>query len=565
MRDVAGALAIAATLLVLALPARLGGTPASFAIATALMAALNIALVPLFSSRRSHIVQRPASVVAAIAAGSIAAVLVALFARGWLHEILIYPHDPWRADMLVVVQEGIRRALHGQNPYAMYHIPWDATLPYGPMLWLPYLLPYVLHADVRFISMLGATFIPVACALAAAACAGTGRYASAVAALITLAALATSADLRNFASIAHTPSYWPGIALLAWLVARERWAAAATVCGLLIVARTTMVAVAPIVIVAVWYRNRPRAALALVLLTLAAALPYLPFAIRDFAALKYALYGSYQQLMKGFVWTSTSWVQNTVGITGLLLRGGLQAYAEIVQAIVMLAVYLLAWRSIRNGAPALPWMAAALFAFSATTLWPVSYVYFDVTLLWIAAALADTGWIESRSVVGSWCATMAAAAAVVLLVAVVTIPLNPAVDVGIGTSRAALYKGFSTDEGADSDRTFAWIDGTSAEILLPRRSRAAADVDLLIEPYLPTPASTQEISVALNGVVLGTTPLHAGWQTVTLHAPAQAWRIGINQLVLSLSAAASPLAAQAGDDTRRLSAAVDRLSVRTKM
>ena len=60
--------------------------------------------------------------------------------------------------------------------------------------------------------------------------------------LAVTAAFVFSPDVRGFVPIGHTPTYWPLLALLAWLVARERWDAAAIVCGLLIVGRTTMVA-----------------------------------------------------------------------------------------------------------------------------------------------------------------------------------------------------------------------------------------------------------------------------------------------------------------------------------
>jgi hypothetical protein len=124
-----------------------------------------------------------------------------------------------------------------------------------------------------------------------------------------------------------------------------------------------------------------------------------------------------------------------------------------------------------------------------------------------------------------------------------------------------LYKGFSSNEG--TDRTFAWVEGTSAEILVARRTRSAANIDLELEPYLPSPQSTQQISVALNGVVLGTSLLQQGWHSISFPAPATAWRIGVNELVLSLSTAVSPQEAGTGDDTRKLSVAIDGLAVRT--
>ena len=316
------ALLIAATLLFLTIPSRFGATGVSYTLATLLMFGAHIALTAMFRTNDLDESETRVHRTAPLIAATIAAVLLVIAARAWLYEILVYPHDPLRADMLIVIQEGIRRMLRGQNPYTMYHVPWDATLPYGPVLWLPYAVPYMMRADVRLVALLGELFVPVACALTAMACASRGRYGAAIASLVLLAAAAASRDLREFSSIAHTPSYWPGIALLAWLVARERWLAAATACGLLIVARTTMIAVAPVLLMAVWQYDRRRAPRALVALTLATLLPYLPFALWDPAALKYALYGSYQLLMKGFVWTSTTWAHNTIGVTGLLLRNG---------------------------------------------------------------------------------------------------------------------------------------------------------------------------------------------------------------------------------------------------
>jgi len=560
VRDVVGALLIAATLLLLMVPARLGATPASFAIATVLMVVVQAALVAMPPHLDGNTDRSLPPFVAAMGTAA-AIVLVVFLARTWLHQILIFPNDAQRADMLIVIQEGIRRVLRGENPYTMYHVPWEATLPYGPVMWLPYIVPYTLHVDVRFISLLSALFVPAACAIAAAACAWSGRPRSAVALLVLLAALAVSDDLRDFMSIAHTPSYWPLIALFAWIVAREHWKAAAIVCGLLIVARTTMVALAPILVITVWHRDRARFAAVVILLLATTVIPYLPFAAWDPAALKYALYGSYQTLMKGFVWTSTTWAQNTVGATGLLLRDGFQRFVEPTQILTMALIYTVAFVAIRRAAP-LPWMALALFAFSATTLWPVSYVYFDVTILWMAAAIGDVAWYRTRSVAGGWCASLSAAGAALLLATVIDVRADPAIDVGIGETRAFLYKGFSNDEGASP--SFAWIEGTSAEILVPRRSRAAAEVEMVIEPFLPTSASSQQLSVTLNGFLLHTATLQEGWHTIAFPAPARAWRIGVNELVLSLSQAVAPQDVRTSDDTRKLSAALDRLTVRTK-
>ena len=142
------------------------------------------------------------------------------------------------------------------------------------------------------------------------------------------------------------------------------------------------------------------------------------------------------------------------------------------------------------------------------------------------------------------------------------IPVDPMIDVGTPSGRPALYSGFAGDEGGP-DRTFAWVDGTQAEVLVARRSRRDADLVIVCQPNLASTVS-QEMSVVLNSVLLGSTRLREGWQTVTLPAPGRVWQIGLNELTLSFSNAISPRDEGASDDPRRLSVAFDRLSVRTR-
>ncbi len=51
------------------------------------------------------------------------------------------------------------------------------------------------------------------------------------------------------------------------------------------------------------------------------------------------MFGVYLKLMKGFVWYSTTWTQNTYGLTGRLLERGLERYVELAQGIALLATY----------------------------------------------------------------------------------------------------------------------------------------------------------------------------------------------------------------------------------
>jgi len=271
--------------------------------------------------------------------------------------------------------------------------------------------------------------------------------------------------------------------------------------------------------------------------------------------------------MKSFVWRSTTWVQHTIGITGLLLSNRLSRWVEAVQIVVMLAVYMTCWRAIRDGRPPLPWMALALLAFSMTTLWPVTYIYFDGFLLLVCAALAGTPWLErARRPFGAWMVTLAAASILVVATAWAIVPGDSTIDVGTPAARPFLRSGFGDDE-REGQRTFAWIDGRHAAILVPRRAsirRERATVELECLPFLPTEGLTQQISAVLNGVSIGTAALPGGWTRVSFTAPAQAWQIGVNELELFLASSVSPAESGVGSDTRRLSVAVDRLTARSR-
>ena len=567
MLAVARCLLLALNFLLLSVPTvlepRLGTAPA-FLIATVLVTLLNVALA-LFWERLTVPADpdaRPLARTPALLTGLAAAALIAAAAATWLREILIYPHDPNRADMLVVIQLAIRRLLQGGSPYAIYHVPWDVPLPYGPVMWAPFIVPLLLHADVRFVSIAGVLFVPIACAIASVYAAARRRAALAIAWLVVALAIAVSPELRQFISVGHTPVYWPLLGLAAWLVVRERWYGAAVACGLLIVARTTMVAMAPVLLIAVWFQARPRFRGVLALLAAATVLPFLPFAIWDPRALQYGLYGSYQNVMKTFVWVSTSWVQHTIGTTGPLLSRGWGRAVEPIQAAVMLAVYAAIAVPLRRGRRPLPWMALALLVFSMTTLWPVTYLYFDVALLLVCGALAGALPPRPRGLAPIWTAIVAASLATVAIAAWAMVPVNASLDAGTDAARPALYSGFSSDE-REGDVTFAWINGTRARILIPRRSRRDAIIDLVCEPHLPTRDAVQQLSAALNGTVIGTVTLKDGWQHVELHAPGRAWQIGVNELTLFLSTAVSPSELGLSGDGRKLSLGVDRLMVRT--
>src|SRR5207245_2438687 len=101
----------------------------------------------------------------------------------------------------------------------------------------------------------------------------------------------------------------------------------------------------------------------------------------------------------------------------------------------------------------------------------------------------------------TWFGLVAASLVVVIAAAWIVIPIDPAIDAGTNDGRQYLYSGFSSDE-REGDTTYAWVNGTRAELLIPRRSRRDAVIDLVCQPHLATATSVQQLSASLNGTVI---------------------------------------------------------------
>lgn len=256
-------------------------------------------------------------------------------AYGWVGEMLWHAYG---ADMLIVIREAGQRFLSGRDPYFTYRntydAPWDLVLPYGPVLWGPYLVPQILRLDLRVVTIVGELFVPAGCAIAATVEVVRGRFAYAAAWVVLLAVLVSSISVRAFTPMGHTPVYWPLLPLLAALVTRKRWLLAAFVLGVLILARSTMVALAPILLMAVWREDRPRLAAACAVLGLTVVAVLAPFILWDHRAIWDGMVASYPRIMKGIVWPSADrGAINTFGVTGWLLSHGRGDLVEWAQPI----------------------------------------------------------------------------------------------------------------------------------------------------------------------------------------------------------------------------------------
>ena len=195
-----------------------------------------------------------------------------------------------------------------------------------------------------------------------------------------------------------------------------------------------------------------------------------------------------------------------------------------------------------------------------TTLWPVTYVYFDVLLLLAAALLAGAVTFDTPrppSIAGSWTAIAAATLALV------------------GRQRgthAAGHSGRRCGHRWGAPSCDPVLPATSArEIGRSPGSKAGMRRSCCRAAPREPPSSTSsavrasrprlrrsQISALLNGAVVGTVVLPPGWNQISLAAPAQAWRIGVNELELFLSSSAT----SNNGDRRQVSVAIDRVTVR---
>lgn len=500
----------------------------------------------------------PAVPIAAI----VAAIVIALALYRWTREVGWQGH---RADMLIVIREATRRFLSGHNPYTTYisyDAPWTMVMPYGPAMWFPFLLPQLLRVDFRVVAIIGELFIPLWCGVAAVVESARGRIAGAASWLAVLAALLVTFDLAKFTLIGHTPVYWPLLPLFAVMAVRRRWSAAACLLGILVVARTTMVTLIPVFVMAVWKADRRRLPMVLAVLTVTIAAALGPFILWDYRAIWDGMVASYPRVMKAAVWESGGrGAIDTVGVTGWLLEQHREWLVVPVQAVVMIGVYALTWIAIRRGAHPFPWMALALLAFSMTTLWPVYYIYYDVLLLLVSGAMVEAlEGSRARMAAKSWLLSLAAL--VVLTAAAIRTVMSPFPYVAAGeiSPGLPLRAGFARSEH-DGQRYFSWIVGKEAKIILPRSSATAADIVLTAQSPFDQDDPPQRVTAVLNGRMLEQVAVPAGWQEIRFSSPSSAWWIGFNELQLIFSSTVSPRDVGAGDDPRALALGLSRVDV----
>jgi hypothetical protein len=549
------------------------GTPASYPVVTVAFTLLVAGLVVTWGDRNSSARQRRAArraATAAFAVLSAAAVLVAVLRWTRLTAWL-----PYHADMLIVIREATRRFLTGHTPYATYRsydTTWDMVMPYGPALWGPFLVPQLLRLDFRILTIIGELFVPAWCGVASIVEASRGRITAALSWLALLAVLLIALDVQRFTLIAHTPVYWPLFFALAALIRKRHWTASAVLLGLLVAARQTMVSMIPVFVMTVWMTDRRSTLKAVGVLAATIAAVLGPFVVWDARAMWESMVLSYPRVMKSAVWPVLARPGlETIGITEWLIEHHREWLVTPVQLATLSGTYAAAWVAMatgRNGnaagtraRSAIPWMALSLFTFSMTTLYPVNYLYYDVLLLLACARLAETleaapafttskGWAFSLVALAAvTCAGMRAAASPV-----------PSIAAGQVSGDVPFRSGFEASE-SDGSRTFSWIVGNDARIVLPRSSASTAEIVLVAQSPFRDNQPPQRMAAILNGTLLAEVPVPAGWQEIRVPAPHAAWWIGFNELQLQFSSTVSPRDTGSGTDPRRLALGLSRVDV----
>ena len=270
---------------------RLVGSSGAYALGTVLMLGLVAAMPAVWPQRGNSgddVRTRP---IVALTIAFAGITLLAVVAFKLLATVFAGPLDPNRGDMLVIIEHAISLFREGGNPYSIHKVPWDAPLSYGPVLWLPFVVPHVLRIDLRVITLAMQFVVPLSLFVAAAFTVRRGGTAKSISLLSLALALTFNPDLQRFHAIGHTQIYWPLLLAFTGLLASRRYTAAAVVLGLMVAARTTFVSIVPVFFLSL-VSSRVLTVRQVAAFVIAAAVPFLPFLIADPEKLRYAMFGS---------------------------------------------------------------------------------------------------------------------------------------------------------------------------------------------------------------------------------------------------------------------------------
>jgi hypothetical protein len=140
-------------------------------------------------------------------------------------------------------------------------------------------------------------------------------------------------------------------------------------------------------------------------------------------------------------------------------------------------------------------------------------------------------------------------------------PLRPygGIDIGNTGDRWLLGDGWHEPE-REPAATFRWAS-QRAGLLIPLDHTAALRVQLRLHAFAHQGAPPQTLTIIVNGTTFGPIAVEPGWHAAEVAVPADAWRSGVNRLVLEFAWARRPADVGLGSDPRALAAAVDLVRV----
>lgn len=314
----------------------------------------------------------------------------------WVY-IMQTPIAPHLADMLPLIQEACNTLASGANPYdKVYEMPWRVPMMYWPGLWMPYMIPYIMGIDLRWVhigTVVGIASLFGAFIMRALRAPSSEEQAMLLAAFAGLFLFLFSSELIYFAGVAHTPSQWFWVSLLAVAILLKRPLLSAVFLGLVLASRQTAVVYAPLMAI-YWLRTSCslRTAVKLSIVACCTYLlicgPFLMLNTYDFIVTplrSYAEFGKWD-----FTRGAESFSANSIGFTFLLRGTHVEWLPPTFTALAIIGPIVLAYLRLRTETDVLLYLGLAGVALTLTAPVPWYYEYFPSFILISFAAIAAT-------------------------------------------------------------------------------------------------------------------------------------------------------------------------------
>lgn len=295
----------------------------------------------------------------------------------WTAEILSFPLDPQRSNMLPVIEASARTLLSGSNPYRFYEMAGGTwPLNYLPGLWLPYVPLLALGLDPRWLS-------PPSLLLLAGLLSRLSRgTSSATHALV----LSGSVLLNPYFLLRHEAYTYLFLLLVALFCASMLWerrAWSSILFGVILASRQTFLPLLPFYLWTLFTRKRLVEPLVhLLVVGSVAASIVLPFVLANHEAFRASVIDWHQTAL-GYSYAQAEGLLTTFNLSIFLFRMDLGSWLQMAQGGALVLSLLFAAPFVRSPLAGLRAMSIALLVF--LLLNPVVWTYLYMPLLVLLA------------------------------------------------------------------------------------------------------------------------------------------------------------------------------------